>query len=170
MDQRQRSKALLNLAQFFRNCRSLVGAAATGRCEGSTIMSVLPQCEWCLSPAENVNVLSQTNRRVNKFTHIICRASFEHHSRTVTGLYLLNYSISITDDHGAWILSHFHYQPDRPPLLPASFTGPSIVVMCFTGIIIFVKVSCSLVQSFWQSFTCLHKKTYLMWRKLVGDF
>ena len=38
----------------FRICRSLVGAAAIGCCEGSTIMSVLPHCEWRLSPAENV--------------------------------------------------------------------------------------------------------------------
>ena len=33
-------------------CCSLVGAAAIGCCEGSTIMSVLPHCEWCLSPTE----------------------------------------------------------------------------------------------------------------------
>ena len=38
----------------FRICRSLVGAAAIGCCEGSTMMFVQPHCGWCLSPAENV--------------------------------------------------------------------------------------------------------------------
>ena len=34
-------------------------------------------------------------------------------------------SISITDDHGVWILSHFHYQQDRPRLLPALLGPPA---------------------------------------------
>ena len=38
----------------FQICRSLVGAAAIGCCEGSMIMSVLTHCEWYLSLAENV--------------------------------------------------------------------------------------------------------------------
>ena len=35
-------------------CCSPVGAAAIGCCAGSTIMSVLPHCKWCLLLAENV--------------------------------------------------------------------------------------------------------------------
>ena len=38
----------------FQNCHSLVGADASGHWKGSTIMSVLPHCEWCVLPAENM--------------------------------------------------------------------------------------------------------------------
>ena len=49
-----RVKGFSEPGPVFLICHSLVGAAVIGCCEGSMIMSVLPHCEWCLSPTENV--------------------------------------------------------------------------------------------------------------------
>ena len=73
----------------FRNRHSLVGAAASGRCEGSTIISVLPHHEWRLHSLKTCS-LKLTKELIHTHNNYVERV---HYSRTVTGLYVLKYSL-----------------------------------------------------------------------------